>query len=52
MKLVKTVALAGVVLATLATAAVAASDQDICQKESGDVAIAACNRARDSARAP
>lgn len=50
MKLVKTMALAGIVLAGLAPAAAAADDRDICQKESGDVAIAACNRAIKSGK--
>lgn len=41
-------AIVSVIVTTFAGAAIAASDQDICQKESGDVAIAACNRAINS----
>jgi tetratricopeptide (TPR) repeat protein len=40
-----------IVMAVLATAAVAADDRDICAKESGDVAIAACDRVIASATA-
>jgi tetratricopeptide (TPR) repeat protein len=50
MRLVKTLLCAGVALGALAGAAIAADDRDICQKESGDVAIAACNRAINSGK--
>lgn len=46
----KTPLFAAAVLGALAGAAVAADDRDICQKESGDVAIAACNRAINSGK--
>ena len=47
MRPIKTLLLAGAVLGALAGSAVA-DDFAICQKESGDVAIAACNRAINS----
>src|SRR5512141_1906746 len=50
MRPIKTLLWSGVVLGALAGAAVAADDMEICNKESGDVAIAACNRAINSGR--
>jgi tetratricopeptide (TPR) repeat protein len=50
MRPMKTFVLGCALLGGLAGAASAADDRDICQKESGDVAIAACNRAINSGK--
>jgi tetratricopeptide (TPR) repeat protein len=42
--------LACAMIGALAGTALAADDRDICQRESGDVAIAACNRAINSGK--
>jgi tetratricopeptide (TPR) repeat protein len=46
----KVFTIACAIVGTLAGAAMAADDREICNKESGDVAIAACNRAINSGK--